>query len=249
MDPSRFSRIAHGSMPWWNPVPARRMREVLDLAVPGAGAVALDLGCGAGALLTELAVRHGAAVVGVDRDPKVLALAAQRLRDAGIPEARVELVCGAVEDLGPPGPFDLVANVGAVPAGGLTAWVPRLRDRVRDGGALLIADGVWRREPDPAYLAELGGDPAMLGTHSQNVDGLRRAGLEVVLAEQLSRDAFARYESTYAANMYGWLEEHPDDPDAHAFRSRIDRWQQLVHGHGLDTLGFAIYLARRPVSA
>jgi 2-polyprenyl-3-methyl-5-hydroxy-6-metoxy-1,4-benzoquinol methylase len=58
-------------------------------------AAVLDAGCGTGRYAVELA-RHGFVVTGVDRSLELLAEAAARVRDAGLPIALVEGDLGAL---------------------------------------------------------------------------------------------------------------------------------------------------------
>lgn len=88
---------------------ARELTARILAALPAPPRRALDLACGTGAAALALA-RSGAAVVGVDRSPQMLALAQARARDAGLP---VEFVEADIRDLPQtpalaPGSFDLV---------------------------------------------------------------------------------------------------------------------------------------------
>jgi SAM-dependent methyltransferase len=65
-------------------------REIVDRARVTAADRVLDLACGTGNAAL-VAARRGAAVVGVDFEPRLLAIAADRARDAGL---GVEWVCG-----------------------------------------------------------------------------------------------------------------------------------------------------------
>jgi ubiquinone/menaquinone biosynthesis C-methylase UbiE len=66
-------------------------RRLLDTLDPRPGQVALDLGCGPGTDLAALAdaVGDGGHVLGVDNDPEMVALAAERTRDRPTIEVRV----------------------------------------------------------------------------------------------------------------------------------------------------------------
>jgi ubiquinone/menaquinone biosynthesis C-methylase UbiE len=87
----------------------RARRDVVALIEPGQRL--LDIGCGTGTLAVLMAQR-GAQVVGVDIAPPMLAIAARRVREAGL-EKRVELrELGAVEldTAFPDGSFDCIAS-------------------------------------------------------------------------------------------------------------------------------------------
>lgn len=64
-------------------------REIVDRARVAAGDRVLDLACGTGNAAL-IAARRGASVIGVDFEPRLLAIAADRARDAGL---AVEWVC------------------------------------------------------------------------------------------------------------------------------------------------------------
>ena len=85
------------------PITERLLRE----AGIAPGMRVLDLGCGAGdvALLAAEMVGPNGAVVGIDRNDDVLAVARDRARNAGY--ANIEFREGAAEDFVDPAPFDL----------------------------------------------------------------------------------------------------------------------------------------------
>jgi ubiquinone/menaquinone biosynthesis C-methylase UbiE len=85
---------------------ARLASWTLDALALAPGQAVLEIGCGGGALLTVAAERVGplGRVVGIDRDPAVLAQA--RRRTAGYPW--VEIVAGDAKDLGAGERFDAV---------------------------------------------------------------------------------------------------------------------------------------------
>lgn len=70
-----------------------------------AGCVAIDVGCGAGVAITELARRFPrSSFVGIDPSPTAVKAARVRVKEAGL--ANVELSVGAAEDLADPARFD-----------------------------------------------------------------------------------------------------------------------------------------------
>jgi len=85
------------------PITERLLRE----AGVAQGMRVLDLGCGTGdvALLAAELVGPSGAVVGIDRNDDVLAVARDRARNAGY--ANIEFREGAAEDFVDPAPFDL----------------------------------------------------------------------------------------------------------------------------------------------
>ena len=94
---------------------ARLLEPVSELAVAAAGIApghrVLDVGCGTGNAAIA-AARRGASVVAVDPSPRLLEVASQRARDAGL-----ELTCKQAEAASLPAPdaaFDIVLSVFAV---------------------------------------------------------------------------------------------------------------------------------------
>lgn len=97
---------------------------------------ALDLGCGAGALLAQLAprARH---VTGVDLSPRMIALARERV--AGL--SNVEILNGDFMTLVlPPASFDLVTSVATLHHLPLAAALERAASFVQPGGRLWVLD-------------------------------------------------------------------------------------------------------------
>ncbi len=247
MDPVRFSLVAHGDMTVWNPVAGETFDGVLGRAgLPGDARI-LDVGCGpAGLLLRALAVHPGATAVAVDRAGPVVALAREAVAAAGAMD-RVTLREESF-DAGrfPAASFDLVLCVGASHAAGGPAEAPSvLAPLLRPGGWLLLGEGFWEREPDPAYLAFLG---AARGEYL-DIDGTAArggaAGLSTECAVPCPREDWDRYEGAYASNVERFVAAHPDDRDAAAMLARIRPWREAYLRWGSTTLGFALVLHRR----
>lgn len=102
----------------WVPLQARLDRllrpitaALLDRAAPAPGERVLDVGCGSGETVLEVARRVGPAgrVLGCDISGPMVARARQRIAEAGLPQAAVEEADASIRDF-PAGGFDLVVS-------------------------------------------------------------------------------------------------------------------------------------------
>lgn len=121
---------------------AVEQRLILDLAGDLDGADFLDVGCGDGALAC-VAAGHGAAAIGVDPDPSMLAAARLRAEQELV---RVTFVDGRVERLPfPDSSFDVVAAVTVLRfVGDASSAVIELARVLRPGGRLVLGElGRW----------------------------------------------------------------------------------------------------------
>ena len=105
----------------------------------------LDIGCGTGAL-TVRAAKRGAVVKGIDINPEMLAIAAERTREAGI-EATVELVETGVAELDreTSGSYDVVTSglcFSELSEQELTFTLAEMVRMIKPGGMVLVADEV-----------------------------------------------------------------------------------------------------------
>ncbi|MFE2541071.1 methyltransferase domain-containing protein [Actinacidiphila glaucinigra] len=132
--------------------------------LPGAPSDVLDLGCGTGSLAL-LAAEQGHRVTGVDRSPRMAALARAKLAGTG---ARV-LLGDAVEPPVAEGRFDVVLVRHMLwalpdPVAALRRWARLLRR----GGRLVLVEGRWgESEPAGIGAAELAAMVRPLAEHTQ----------------------------------------------------------------------------------
>ncbi|MFE2726568.1 class I SAM-dependent methyltransferase [Kitasatospora sp. NPDC059327] len=132
---------------WYLPDREERFRAMLDVveAVTGPAPRVLDLACGTASITERLLARlPGAASVGVDQDPALMAIARGLLAD----EPRFTLVTADLKDPDwatrlPAGPYDAVVTATALHwlrADDLVRLYGDLAELIRPGGVFLNAD-------------------------------------------------------------------------------------------------------------
>src|SRR3984893_17955429 len=130
-------------------------RALLDLAVPEPGEHVLDIGCGSGTPVLELATRVGPGghVLGADISNQSVARARQRIADAGSRHAEVivaDVSCHAFA----PNTFDLVfSRFGVMFFSDPPAAFANVRRAMKPGGRVALAvfraasEGLWPHGP------------------------------------------------------------------------------------------------------
>lgn len=248
MDRYRYSYIAHGRMPVWNPISLAHLdRYIARLEIP-AGAAVLDIGCGCGGVLARFLSRCDATGIGVEPSPYAAGEARRRCADL-MAAGRLVLV----ERIYEPADFDaasfeLVLCIGSThAAGGYQATLAEARRLLKPGGWLLIGEGYWRRTPPQAYLDFLQTGSDAYFTHENNGAAGIEHGFDLASSSECSFEEWDAYEDTYAQNVESFVESNPDDPDASAMLERIRPWREAFLRWGRDTLGFGLYLFNEPV--
>ena len=247
MDHMRFSTIAHRAHVHCNPLDPEVLDQVIDLLELVPGRRVLDVGCGKATLLVRIAERHQVLGTGVDINPAFLAEGRANAQRHGV-ASRIELLeMDASRIACEPASFDAGVCIGSTHAFGTYRDAFRELARfVRPGGNVLVGEGCWKRDPDPEYLHRLGATADEMTTHEGMQAAGSRQGLEPRGAWLSSDRDWDRYEDLYARTVETWVATHPDDPDAPAMRERIRQWRETYARWGRDTLGFGLYLFRRP---
>jgi SAM-dependent methyltransferase len=241
MDRDAISAITHGDRPFHNPLDVARIDEAIDRLELGPRDRALDVGCGPGELLVRIAERTGAGGLGVDTSPIVIEQARRR---AAARTRGADLEFAVRQGVEPEGSFAAACCLGSSHAlGGLQSALERLAGWIAPGGAVLLGDGFWQREPDPAFLEALGGaSPDELPSYEGLLRAGRTAGLEPVWVATSTQRDWEDYEWTLIANGDAYARTHDDG--AHV-RAWVDRARErLLAPGGRDTIGFALIVLR-----
>lgn len=245
MDRARFSRIAHRFLPISAPLDREGLLDVLKLLPLDRQSRVLDVGCGRASVLVDLLSRCEAHGTGLDCDGEALKVARAAGNAHGCGHRLTVLETNALE-ASFDSPFDLTLCVGSSHAlGGQAAMLEHLARWTRPGGHMLWGEGFWRRAPDAAYIAAIGGSQNDLLTHHGNVAAAHDRGWSLIWSTVTSDSEWDRYEGLYRLGMARYLAENPDDPDAIAFRRRSETWYDGYLRWGRDTMGFASYLFER----
>jgi SAM-dependent methyltransferase len=249
MDIWKFYDVTHRYHEVWNPTSRAKLDELIGLLRLNPGSAVLDIACGKGELLTRLAERYEISGIGVDISPYCVTDAEQKLRER-VPGAQIQILNMDGADYSPDQLFDLAMCIGA-------SWVYKghrgtlsaLKTMTKPDALILVGEPFWLKDPDDAYLVAENLTRDMFGTHYENVLVGEDEGLFPLYTMVSNQDDWDRYETLqwYAAEMHA--RDNPDDPDVPEILTRVARGRTNYLHWGRDTVGWAIYLFRKPSHA
>jgi SAM-dependent methyltransferase len=250
LDRQRYSFLAHHSMAFANPLSFAAIDQCIDLLPVGRASSALDIGCGKAEWLIRLAEQKQVSGIGVDNSALVHGCATVRAKERNVSD-RIWLHCQDAESFVTAqklGSFDVVSCLGSSHALGSAG--PTLDCMVRlckPGGHVVLGEAFWAQKPDAGYLEALGGTDKDLGSHRDNVTLGTGRSLIARGAWVASAADWDAYEWAYARNIEDYCTEHPDDADRDAMLERSRTWRTTYLTWGRETLGFGLYLFRKPL--
>lgn len=117
----------------------------------------------------------------------------------------------------------------------------------KPGGLVLVGEPYWIEEPVEEYLAAEEFSEETFGSHHENVLVGEQEGLSPLYIAVSNKDDWDHYKSLqwYAAEDFA--SKHPDDPDIEEIRQHMAHERTKYLRWGRDTLGWALYLFRKPV--
>ncbi len=246
-DPYRFTTLAHAGRDVLGPVSVAVV-DALLARLPRDGAIerVLDVGCGKGETLVRALEILGGSGIGVDPNPSFAADARERIARR-LPSGSAVVLEAVLADAPLPSHvFDLGICTGALHAfGDWRATLQGLARLVAPGGWALLGPSYWKQVPHPEYLAAFGGSEDEQHPLPTTLSLAEDAGWQVVSCHESSPTEWDDYEHSYAARVREWCDAHSGDPDAAAFRERIESWAAAYARWGRDTMGYALLLMRR----
>ena len=249
MDIWKFYDVTHRYHEVCNPTSSAKLDELVGLLRLNQGSAVLDIACGKGELLTRLAERYEISGTGVDISPYFVTDAEQKLRER-VPGAQVQILNMDGANYSPDQLFDFAMCIGA-------SWVYKghrgtlraLKAMTKPDALILVGEPFWVKEPDDAYLVAENLTRDMFGTHYENVLVGEDEGLSPLYTMVSNQDDWDRYETLqwYSAEKYA--RDNPDDPDVSEILTRVARGRTNYLHWGRATLGWAMYLFRKPSHA
>lgn len=248
MDRTRFSFIAHSTHTHCNPIGTTKVERIMGMMGLNNSSRAIDIGCGKAELLIRLAERFGCHGTGVDHSGPFADAATQAALSRA--PSLVTIVNADAKDLvrtQSDHSFHAALCLGASHAlGDAASTLAQLARLCTPGGSILLGEGYWKRPPEQAYLDSFGGSADEMTTHAGNIRKGLDAGLTHIYSVVASEDEWDDYEGQYARNIELFLAANPSDPDADAMRTRSRSWNIAYHTWGRETMGFGMYLFRKP---
>ncbi len=250
MDKWKFYDVTHREHVFCNPMSTAKIDRLIELLRLDPGARVLDIGSGKGEFLIRLVEAYCVSGVGVDISPHFIAAAIAKMSER-VPTRKLEFIEMDAAKYQPEREesFQLAACLGA-------SWIfdghrgtlEFLNRMVAPGGWVVAGEPYWIREPTEEYL-ELSGDRReSFGTHDANVAVGEAMGLRLSYTLVSSEDDWDEYEGLqwYAAEDYA--RRHPDDFDVPEIIARLAGQKTTYLKCGRSTLGWAIYVFRKPGS-
>lgn len=246
-----YTFVGNKDLAYANPLSEAVMNRAIDLLELRAGDPAADFGAGFGELAIRVAERWGAQVSAVELSPMIAAAARERVKARLGTQAGLVAVhegdAGAFRAAVPAGSFRFAACVGSTHAlGGFEAALEVLLRLVAPGGSVLLGDAIWDQPPARTFLDATGMQEDEAGTFREHVELAQLKGLEVCWATTATTREWDEYEWAHSRAIERFARDHADRPEARAMVERSRTWRLAYARWGRGTLGFGLYLFRKP---
>ena len=248
MDTFKFYDITHREHLVCNPTSEEKLMRLVHLLRLPEDAHVVDIACGKGEFLIRLAEAYGIQGTGIDISPFYITEAKKRLATRA-PASGITFTQMNGADFSPDEPqkCDLASCIGASWVfGGHANTLETLSRMVKPGGWVITGEPFWLKEPSEDYLEASGMAREAFGSHFFNAEAGKQHGLDLVHTIVSSKDDWDTYESLqwYATDKYA--RTHPEDQDVTKVLERVEKDRATYLRWGRDTIGWSIYVFRRP---
>ena len=239
MNPFRYRAIVEADHEIQNPLSREKLRRLIDYLRLSDGDRVVDVGCGKGWLLAEMASQRRIEAVGLEVNPAFAAIARRAL-----PAAAVRIVDGPALDYpAAPGAFDAALCIGATFAlGGLQGSIDWLAAAVRPGGRVAIGEPFAARP----FASELAARWSEYDRSAGDIADLMAArGLTLTGVIGSSLDDWDHYYGQHWRATAAWLRAHPGDPDAEWLAEKTAAGRRRYLAEERDCFGWAVFVAEK----
>ena len=193
-----------------NPMRRSELSSVIDALGPAGGSEVVDVACGHGDLLIDMAARHSILGVGVDLSPWVLLRALARASAAQL-IGRIELWLGEGAAVPRGSRWDIATCLGASWIWhGFAGTARALTSRLKPGGRLAIGDLRLRHAADRERLQAADAPEAATMTAAEQEATLTELDLGVITRIDAPDEAWEGYHQLVVDSARAYAEDHPD---------------------------------------
>lgn len=247
----RFFEIAEANIGIQNPLSMEKLMRVGAMAdrIIGLGPHIrqLDLACGQGEMLCRFAEQYGIQGTGVDLSEAFIATAREKAEARGVAGHLTFVQGDAAQYRAEPPGYDVVSCIGATWIGGDTTGTlelmkPALRDPRQ--GLLLVGEVFWREDPVEEARVAMGLEPGYCPTLGELLDRFDTAGVELLDMVLATADDWDGYQTPRWWIGHQWLADHPDDPDAAAFRQWLEDGKREYLVYERRYVGWGVFVLK-----
>jgi len=251
LDVWKYHDIRHRRHLLCNPIGTQKFERLCSLLNLKRGSRVFDMGCGKGEFLVRLAELYGVSGIGVDISPYCIRDAREKHKNR-VPQSDLEfLEADGAKFKAEPESFDVAMCIGACWIyGGYRGTVRAMMEMAKQGGLVLVGEPFWLKEPDEEYLKTVGAETRArdFGSYEDYVRIGEEQGLTCVYSLVSDRDDWDHYEWLTWWALDDYARACPKDPDVSEFVQRGRREKENYLRWQRETLGWALYVFRKPAS-
>ncbi|HIH89093.1 TPA: hypothetical protein HA344_07800 [Candidatus Bathyarchaeota archaeon] len=121
-----------------------------------------------------------------------------------------------------------------------------LSSMTKKRGLVLVGEPHWLNEPDPEYLKAEDTTRDAYRNHIENVKVGEDLGLRCIYTLDSDREGWDHYKTLHWWAAEDYIRDNPGDPDITDLRAVNERYKETYLRWGRDTVGWCIYLFRKP---
>ncbi len=243
MKNEKYNAIAHQNLFYCSPINDEMIDEIAHLMRLTPGMSVLELGCAKAEILIRMSDVCQVKAFGADTSELYLRAAQEAIAQRA-PAADISLVQQDAKSYGyEPESFDAVMCVNSSELfETYDKAIMEIARYAKSGGMVLMGDYYWRKQPQP----EFGELFPVTKTYVDAIEIGLQEGLTPLFASVCTKVDIDRYiwSQSYAVEMYA--ADNPDDEDNPALLDRARTMRNMYIEYGHETLGFGLFLFRKP---